>query len=270
MFVYIFFLQFGDQILHKHPVFTMFTGDKDILGPRITSPLCGPRKALMNDATWFGGSHSEKYLLFQRLKMHPAAAGCMKRLSGMIYDLFKVVFTAKMSPCDLLRSVELWELAQLALLGAFWRELEEIHGCSPDISTGYASNMFYFHPENWGFMIQFDLRIFFFRWVGSAEPATRCILLYSWLPWLKEGCNMEMKQIWDRSNGQWDDYIRWFFISFCWDSWKNHPEFMVHGIELGGFSFHWFQAKIRTEQEVVITASWECSSDQFTLVTCCI
>ena len=60
MFVYTFFLQFGDQILHKHPVFTMFTGDKDILGPRITSPLCGPRKALMNDATWFGGVTQRK------------------------------------------------------------------------------------------------------------------------------------------------------------------------------------------------------------------
>ena len=127
-----------------------------------------------------------------------------------------------------------------------------------------------FSPRKLGFHDPIWLAHIFFRWVGSAEPATRCILLYSWLPWLKEGCNMEMKQIWDRSNGQWDDYIRWFFISFCWDSWKNHPEFMVHGIELGGFSFHWFQAKIRTEQEVVITASWECSSDQFTLVTCCI
>ena len=30
--------------------------------------------------------------------------------------------------------------------------------------------MFYFHPENWGFMIQFELRIFF-RWVGE-KPST--------------------------------------------------------------------------------------------------
>ena len=50
------------------------------------------------------GSRSETYLLFKRLKMHPAAAGCMKRLSGIIYDLFQVVFTAKMSPFTLARS----------------------------------------------------------------------------------------------------------------------------------------------------------------------
>ena len=29
-----------------------------------------------------------------------------------------------------------------------------------------VSNMCYFHPDPWGFMIQFDLRIFF-KWVGS-------------------------------------------------------------------------------------------------------
>ena len=149
--------------------------------------------------------------------MHPAAAGCMKRLSGIIYDLFQVVFTAKMSPFTLARS----DL----------QELEEIHGCSPDISTGYIrlnyfqippknaifqtclgggnSNMFYVHPENWGFRDPIWLAHIFFRWVET-EPATSCILLvgsFGWfpwcwsneLPWLKEGCNMEMKHIWDRS-----------------------------------------------------------------------
>ena len=138
----------------------------------------------------------------------------------------------------------------LPLLGAIYRELEEIHGCSPDISTGYIrlnyfqippknaifqtclgggnSNMFYVHPENWGFfVIQFDLRIYFFRWVET-EPATSCILLvgsFGWfpwcwsneLPWLKEGCNMEMKHIWDRSNEKWDDYIRWCFFTIYRD-----------------------------------------------------
>ena len=37
---------------------------------------------------------------------------------------------------------------------------------------GGNSNIFYVHPEPWGFMLQFDDTIFF-RWVGSNQPPTK-------------------------------------------------------------------------------------------------
>ena len=38
-------------------------------------------------------------------------------------------------------------------------------------------HMFYFHPDPWGFMIQFDLRIFF-NWVGSTTNIRSFLNMY--------------------------------------------------------------------------------------------
>ena len=105
------------------------------------------------------GSHSEKYLLFKRLKMHPAAAGCMKRLSGIIYDLFQVVFTAKMSPFTLARSDLQGAGGNTWLQPRHfnWIYTPQLFPDSPKNTIfqtclgGGNSNMFYVHPENWGF-----------------------------------------------------------------------------------------------------------------------
>ena len=182
------------------------------------------------------GSHSEKYLLFKRLKMHPAAAGCMKRLSGIIYDLFQVVFTAKMSPFTLARSdlqgaggntwLQPRHFNWIYTPQLFPDSPQKYH--IPNLSRWWQLKYVLCSPRKLGFfVIQFDLRIYFFRWVET-EPATSCILLvgsFGWfpwcwsneLPWLKEGCNMEMKHIWDRSNEKWDDYIRWCFFTIYRD-----------------------------------------------------
>ena len=38
-----------------------------------------------------------------------------------------------------------------------------------------------FKPYPWGFMIQFDLRIFFFKWVGLIQPPTRNLFFVGWI-----------------------------------------------------------------------------------------
>ena len=45
------------------------------------------------------------------------------------------------------------------------------HHCLHPFLGGGNSNMFHFHPENWGFFFHFDLRIFF-KWVGLKPPTS--------------------------------------------------------------------------------------------------
>lgn len=49
-----------------------------------------------------------------------------------------------------------------------------------------VSNIFFFHPDPRGFMIQLNLRMFF-RWVG-AQPPTRWMLSGSKALWKHNGC----------------------------------------------------------------------------------
>ena len=62
--------------------------------------------------------------------------------------------------------IQPWDLVQLMMILLVTR-----HFGSPGF-LGICSNsiIFYFHPDPWGFLIQFDLRIFF-RWVGLKPPS---------------------------------------------------------------------------------------------------
>ena len=46
-----------------------------------------------------------------------------------------------------------------------------MEGNHPILGGGNSNMFFYFHPDPWGKLIQFDYRIFF-RWVGEKPPAS--------------------------------------------------------------------------------------------------